>query len=248
MVFSEGWSFRLGFCNVFSWLNESDSSKGWHDDNIWNPIQDEYGGLHYCGWCVAWCVYAGIRWRCYGYEIQTNDSIPSSTNTPYNISLGENRIPDFVIAPQEIDGQYNTNCRYSSLTPQQIAIALDGIRIRTKPRTDANRISSIAEDTPFIVIDGPICNQGYEWWLVDYYGTIGWAASGNSGFGLLWNNNQAIREHIGWAFGTEASYSTSYSYRYNSAATVLTNPSNEQRMRPKPHSGASSICPNWSRW
>ncbi|PJF23201.1 MAG: hypothetical protein CUN56_02120 [Phototrophicales bacterium] len=56
--------------------------------------------------------------------------------------------------------------------------------LRDAPTTSGQKIGEIPPGGEFRVIDGPVCNDGYAWYRVDYQGTIGWTAE--SGDGDYW--------------------------------------------------------------
>lgn len=63
--------------------------------------------------------------------------------------------------------------------------APNGSNLREQPTTTALRVGTIPQDAVFQVIDGPICNEGYTWWELQYKGRIGWAAeSGGNDYWL----------------------------------------------------------------
>lgn len=53
-------------------------------------------------------------------------------------------------------------------------------RIRSQATASAGQVGSIPPGDEFAVIDGPICADGYAWWMVDYDGLIGWTAEGDA--------------------------------------------------------------------
>ena len=53
-------------------------------------------------------------------------------------------------------------------------------KMRAAPATSAAEVGSIPGEAVFTVVDGPRCADGFTWWQVNYQGTIGWTASGDS--------------------------------------------------------------------
>lgn len=53
--------------------------------------------------------------------------------------------------------------------------------VRAEPDTNARRIGQIPGGATFTVEDGPVCSDGYTWWLVEYGGIYGWTADGADG-------------------------------------------------------------------
>ena len=58
-------------------------------------------------------------------------------------------------------------------------------RVRTRPSLTAGIIGRIPAGAEFLVMSGPNCSQGINWWLVNYNGMIGWTAEGN-GYNQYW--------------------------------------------------------------
>lgn len=54
-------------------------------------------------------------------------------------------------------------------------------RLRTQPNTDSAVITNIPGEAFFTVLDGPVCNQGFVWWEVQYGDLFGWTAEGADG-------------------------------------------------------------------
>jgi hypothetical protein len=46
--------------------------------------------------------------------------------------------------------------------------------------TGAKFLKALEAGETFIVLGGPVCNETLAWWLVNYKGTIGFTAEGNS--------------------------------------------------------------------
>lgn len=53
-------------------------------------------------------------------------------------------------------------------------------KIRSQPSLAAAEVGSAPGEATFTVVGGPTCADGFTWWQIDYNGTIGWTASGNS--------------------------------------------------------------------
>jgi uncharacterized protein YraI len=49
-------------------------------------------------------------------------------------------------------------------------------RIRNGAGTGFDEIGRIPPGAEFDVLEGPVCNDGYAWWRVEYNGLIGWTA------------------------------------------------------------------------
>ncbi len=65
---------------------------------------------------------------------------------------------------------------------QQARVIAGGLpnNLRAAPLIGATRIGQIPPAGVFDVLDGPQCASGYRWWQVDYQGTIGWTADGDT--------------------------------------------------------------------
>lgn len=56
----------------------------------------------------------------------------------------------------------------------------DANNVRTEPGASNPRIGSIPGGGEIRVLDGPVCADGYVWWLVDFEGLVGWTAEGGT--------------------------------------------------------------------
>jgi len=54
------------------------------------------------------------------------------------------------------------------------------VNVRIAPGTENDRIAQIASNEVFFVLEGPICSERYAWYSIDYKGTVGWIAEGDS--------------------------------------------------------------------
>ena len=57
----------------------------------------------------------------------------------------------------------------------------DANRLRSAPGLNSRQVGQIPGSGVFDVLNGPACEDGMAWWLVDYDGTIGWTAEGDNG-------------------------------------------------------------------
>ncbi|MBX3064242.1 MAG: SH3 domain-containing protein [Anaerolineae bacterium] len=55
----------------------------------------------------------------------------------------------------------------------------DANNMRDNPSRSAKKVGSIPAGAEFIVLDGPVCADGYAWWQVNYNGLIGWTVEGD---------------------------------------------------------------------
>ncbi|MGB7338532.1 MAG: SH3 domain-containing protein [Phototrophicaceae bacterium] len=68
--------------------------------------------------------------------------------------------------------------------PQRMTIGGNGqvitaaLNVRSQP--DGSVLLILNNNDVFDVLDGSICNNGLYWWQIDYNGTMGWAAEGNT--------------------------------------------------------------------
>jgi hypothetical protein len=58
----------------------------------------------------------------------------------------------------------------------------DANNVRTRPGTNNPRIGSIPGGGELVVLDGPVCADGYVWWRVDFEGLVGWTAEGGTNY------------------------------------------------------------------
>lgn len=58
----------------------------------------------------------------------------------------------------------------------------DSNNIRSRPGTSSPRIGSIPGGSQVTVLDGPVCADGYVWWLVDFERLVGWTAEGGTSY------------------------------------------------------------------
>lgn len=64
---------------------------------------------------------------------------------------------------------------YAGLTARVVPGGQDN-RIRFTPGTSGERVGLIPAADVFIVVDGPVCMDGFAWWQVEYQGVIAWTA------------------------------------------------------------------------
>lgn len=57
-------------------------------------------------------------------------------------------------------------------------------RMRAEATTSAARIGEIPGGSVVLVLDGPVCADGYTWWQVDYDGLVGWTVEGSDSYWL----------------------------------------------------------------
>jgi uncharacterized protein YraI len=87
--------------------------------------------------------------------------------------------------PGEPGGGDNASCQ--GVLPPQLTVGGQGRvtpgapnKLRSAPTTAAAQIGSIPGEGVFAVLGGPTCGDGLLWWQVNYQGTIGWTANGDS--------------------------------------------------------------------
>lgn len=49
-------------------------------------------------------------------------------------------------------------------------------RVRTEPTLNGQEVGRIEPGERFFILDGPVCADGFTWYQVDYFTTIGWTA------------------------------------------------------------------------
>jgi WD40 repeat protein len=50
--------------------------------------------------------------------------------------------------------------------------------VRDQPLASGAKIGEIPAEAIFMVLEGPVCAEGYAWWRVDYDGLVGWTVEG----------------------------------------------------------------------
>jgi hypothetical protein len=55
------------------------------------------------------------------------------------------------------------------------------VRMRDQPSTSGDEIIQIDGFGEFVVLGGPVCGDGYNWWYVEHVGYAGWIAEGAAG-------------------------------------------------------------------
>jgi WD40 repeat protein len=72
--------------------------------------------------------------------------------------------------------------------PPRLRIDHDGVvlpglpnNVRAAPQASANRVTQIPGDATFTVLNGPVCDNGFYWYEVEYEDTIGWTVEGADG-------------------------------------------------------------------
>lgn len=53
-------------------------------------------------------------------------------------------------------------------------------RLRSEPGTNFALLTSIPERDTFVVLEGPVCADGYAWWRVNYNGIMGWTVESDN--------------------------------------------------------------------
>ena len=92
---------------------------------------------------------------------------PQTDSSPTPAAASDEACPASVApAPRLVSGTFGV---VSADTP---------IRMRAEPSTSAAQVSTINPAYEFIVLDGPVCADGYNWWHVEDEGTEGWIAEG----------------------------------------------------------------------
>ncbi|MGJ3241239.1 MAG: protein kinase domain-containing protein [Anaerolineae bacterium] len=61
-------------------------------------------------------------------------------------------------------------------------VTLDGLsnNLRTNPTADSSRLDQIPAGGVFTVLAGPVCNDGFTWYRVQYGNNVGWTAEGDA--------------------------------------------------------------------
>ncbi len=88
------------------------------------------------------------------------------------------------------EDQAALSCLFDATLPARLAVGgrgqvafTDGTpsRLRDTPGLDGAQVALMAEGTPFDVIGGPWCADGYRWWQLQLAdGTQGWSAEADT--------------------------------------------------------------------
>jgi hypothetical protein len=62
--------------------------------------------------------------------------------------------------------------------PGDIIALTPGVIIRTAPTASSALIVTFPERRQFTIVDGPVCQGGFNWWNITGHGVTGWAAEG----------------------------------------------------------------------
>jgi hypothetical protein len=57
-------------------------------------------------------------------------------------------------------------------------VLIGGISIRTEPNPDSALLIQFADRREFIIVGGPVCRDGFNYWNIQGHGLTGWAAEG----------------------------------------------------------------------
>ncbi|MAU09933.1 MAG: hypothetical protein CL607_08950 [Anaerolineaceae bacterium] len=148
-----------------------------NSDNSWFYIES--------GWVAA--SVATLSGSCDSIPVDVSlvgsgSSQPSATTvapTPLGLGLVTG-IPTDAVCPASYTGYMTPRIQIGQGTASVVSGGLPN-RIREQPNTQANQIGQINPGrTIDRVLNGPACNQGYVWWLVEADGVTGWTAESNS--------------------------------------------------------------------
>jgi hypothetical protein len=115
----------------------------------------DYGGL------VGWTSEGNAS----GYFVEPASAATAATPTPItDSSSADCALPTRLEIGRE--GRTTTN------TPS---------RLRDLPGTSGAQVGQIDPLDTFIILDGPVCADGIQWWQVDASGAVGWTAEGVDG-------------------------------------------------------------------
>ncbi|MCK6580332.1 MAG: hypothetical protein L6Q98_19740 [Anaerolineae bacterium] len=105
--------------------------------------------------------------------------LPTMTPTSTNTSL-PTQTPPPSATPVSCPGTQPTRLAVGQTGRVIVEGGNTANRIRSQATASAGQVGSIPPGDEFAVIDGPICADGYAWWMVDYDGLIGWTAEGDA--------------------------------------------------------------------
>lgn len=116
------------------------------------------------------CIGTTIWW-----QAQDEDGnlgwLPENEDTSYSVNPGQN-------APVTNDCPLAAWLHVG--VSGRVVPGLGANNLRQQPTLDSIQSGEIPEDGVFSVLDGPVCNDGMLWWLVNYQGSIGWTAEGQN--------------------------------------------------------------------
>ena len=108
----------------------------------------------------------------------TNTITPLPTDTP-------SRTPRPTRTPRPNVTATPTSIACAGTLPSRLYIGINGQvvpigglanRYRSEPNLGSDILGTIPEGGVFVVLDGPVCNNGFVWYQVNYGGRIGWTA------------------------------------------------------------------------
>src|SRR5262245_20886249 len=72
-----------------------------------------------------------------------------------------------------------TACRVpQTFKPGDIVVLIPGIALRVAPNPDSALLQQFSDRREFAVVEGPVCQSGFNWWRLSGHGYNGWAAEG----------------------------------------------------------------------
>jgi eukaryotic-like serine/threonine-protein kinase len=102
----------------------------------------------------------------------TNTITPSRTQRPTRTPT-----PDVTATPTPIRCPGTLPSRlYPGINGQVVPVGGLANRYRSEPNLASDILGTIPEGGIFVVLDGPVCNNGFVWYEVNYGGRIGWTA------------------------------------------------------------------------
>lgn len=74
-----------------------------------------------------------------------------------------------------------TDCRAGlGFKPGDTVVLIPGIALRADPNPNSALLMQFEDRREFLVLDGPICRAGFNWWQLKGHGFTGWAAEGRA--------------------------------------------------------------------
>lgn len=105
-------------------------------------------------------------------------STPTATYTPSNTPTpSDTPTPTGTPAPISCPGTRNSRL-YAGMTGYLIPFGIEN-RVRDQPALGGQQVGLIELGGIFEVLEGPVCQDGYIWYEVDYNGLIGWTVEGD---------------------------------------------------------------------
>ena len=105
----------------------------------------------------------------------TNDITPIPSPTE-DVNISGTFLPEFIVDPGELALSACDDINTNDIENNPFLRTQSTTRLRIEPTTTSRQIGTIPANSSFTILNMPVCNEGFHWWLVNYAGNIGWAA------------------------------------------------------------------------